>query len=226
VSQAIEGGPPPKVPWWRNVLVWTAIGSVAAVAGVAVAVGAWLRPFSDHVTRGPDTPLSPVAIPTPTSGESSPPPGVDGFGELVLKAGDAVDSSGGCSHPGGQTLGWEAPSTRMGGKTYDSSVTCKLWYDDAGAFLDFVVPEGAKEIRATVGMDDRSPNTTVRLEFVIRIVGGAVLATRTVSYLKPQTITAPVTAASRVRLSFRIVRFDVSPYSKECTAGWASLVLR
>ncbi|MDG4784975.1 hypothetical protein O7626_03345 [Micromonospora sp. WMMD1102] len=217
---------------------WAALGGIAAVAGVVVAIivpiieaksgettaksgdGAVAPQASIATTQSKHT----EAAGEPTASVTSPPStaSVAVRQSLPLKLDEAItfrwcepDDDGGSI--------WFTRSPRLVGKLHNNSFGCQFNGPGVYGWVDFLVPEGYSTIRGLVAFDDASENTTARVECSILKVDGSAIFKRTLKYMQPAAIAATIEAGSRIRLHVRLVDYRADLGEAPARVFWANM---
>ncbi|GAA4587065.1 hypothetical protein GCM10023194_34900 [Planotetraspora phitsanulokensis] len=170
------------------------------------------------------TPTATVTL-TPSSGQSEPSgAGATTGAGTALAYGDAVSHKD-CSVPNRGQNPWFDQSVSLDRTgTQLPAITCRInWTGATTGNLDYLVPTGAHELSAQVGIDRQSPNTTALVRFDVLSVDGTKLTSATATYQNPQQIKVPVAGGSRVRLQVTMVRStEEITYNGFVRVAWAS----
>ncbi|MFC4113681.1 NPCBM/NEW2 domain-containing protein [Nonomuraea zeae] len=92
----------------------------------------------------------------------------------------------------------------------------------ASGTLDFLVPNGATEFTAEVGVDRESPNISPQVEFSVLGVNGQVLAKQVATYTASATVTANVSGVPRITLKILVLRNDGTSMDNYFRPAWVT----
>jgi hypothetical protein len=150
------------------------------------------------------TPTATVAV-TPSSAGTTP--GSATVGGSALAYTDAVAHQD-CSVPNRGRNPWFDQSVSLDSSgTQLPALTCRIaWTGATTGYVDYLVPTGAHEFSAQVGIDRRSPNTTAVVRFDVLSVDGTKLISAIATYQNPEPIKVPVAGGGRIRLQVTMVR--------------------
>lgn len=219
-----------KKPFLNEYRTPIIVAAITALLGALATIVAATISTNGGVSAGPPMPTSPSATSShsgstlPATSSSSPGPSVNSTNSAsaeppartsaTLSPNAAVRNY--CGTSGGADYEWEESGSSVNGLPLDEGVECILnEYDaysnkvqgDEGPFaqIDFVVPAGFNEFRATVGFSDETPDPSMRAKVsVVSAAGEQLTREQDLTAAKPVHLRAPVKDGRRVSLRVRI----------------------
>ncbi|MEU4701046.1 NPCBM/NEW2 domain-containing protein [Nonomuraea dietziae] len=169
-----------------------------------------------------------TATATVTPSRTASPGEADSFpqgAEVALSTGKALTRVG-CGETGfNRTEGdWNDRSDLIGGAVNPApGIGCDVMDGkSASGTLDFLVPNGATEFTAEVGIDRESPNTSPQVEFSVLGLDGQVLAKQVATYTTSATVTARISGTPRITLKILVVKSDGTSMDNSFRVAWIS----
>lgn len=216
----------------REGLNWTAVGAVAGVLAVLIALAAWFfptgsngqgaptaeRPSVDEVN--PEVSQEPVGTPS-SEGVAAE---TVGFSPMLVSLNDAAQLER-CRPANNSGSSWREEVASIGGVSQPTAFVCGMGFErPTSGYIDYLVPRGATRITAIAGQLDDSPNTTgvVRFE-IVDVTTNSVLAGSDLSFGQSLQLDVPLDGVVRIRLQATLVSYSTSPWDRQIALGFGGV---